>query len=155
MPSRIVFLLSILPLVAAAQAPSNWENVRVLAPGTQIRVAADPSHKPVQGALESVTDNALVLRGRNGPQSFARPQIGTVSVRKGHRVRNALIGLGVGTAAGVLIGFSVGHIGCKAAGGWCDLNEGVGAAIGGAAGLLGGSLGGVFWPGGWREIYVP
>lgn len=154
MLSRIVLMLPILPLVAAAQVPSNWENVRALAPGTQVRVAAGPSQKPVEGVLESVTDSALVLRGPTGPQSFARPQIASVSVRKGHRVRNALIGLGVGTAAGALIGFGVGHAGCDKSGGWCGFDESLAAAIGGGAGLVSGSLVGVFWPGGWRTIYV-
>jgi hypothetical protein len=170
--SRAVFLIPILSLAAAAQVPvpnrgpaSQWDNVKTLAPGTQIRIADGASTpgapqqgapQQVQGTLESVTDSELVIVGGSGTQSFPRAQIAGVSVKKnGHRLRNALIGLGVGTAAGAVIGFGIGHANCGNAGGWCGLNEIWGAGIGGIGGLIGGTLTGVFWDtGGWRKIYT-
>jgi len=154
--TRALILLPILSLTAAAQTPmanhapaSKWESVKMLAPGTQIRVAVGTA-KPTVGALESITDTDLVLTQGTGPQSFPRAQIGSVSVEKqGHRLRNALIGMGVGTAAGLGVGYGVG----QAQGGW---DTSVGTVFGGLVGFVGGTLTGVFWPtGGWRKIYVP
>ena len=131
----------------------------MLTPGTEVRVAS-ANAKPIQGALENVTDSDLVLRQAGGPKSFGRAQILSVSVKgKDHRLRNAMIGLGVGTAAGVAIGFGIGHAqanNCGNKGGWfCGLDEGAGLAVGGIVGLVGGTLTGVFWrTGGWRKIYT-
>ncbi len=158
MQIRAALLFVILALGAAAQTPvSPWETVKALAPGTEIRVASATA-KTIQGALESVSDSELVVRKQgSGPQSFPRDRIMSVSVKgKDHRLRNALIGLGVGTAAGVGVGYGIGHAGCGKSGGWCDLNEDLGAAVGGIGGLVGGTLTGVFWhTGGWRKIYTP
>ncbi len=148
--TRALILLPILSLAAAAQAPaSKWESVRMLAPGTQVRVAAGTS-KLVQGMLESVTDTDLVLTQGTGPQSFPRAQIGSVSVKKqGCRLRNAFVGMGVGTALGLGVGYGVG----QAQGGW---DTSGGTIFGAIVGFVGGTLTGVFWPtGGCRKIYVP
>jgi len=145
---------------SASARASNWDIVKTLAPGTQIRVADDAS-KPdapqrIQGTVESVTDSDLVIQQGTGTQSFPRAQIVSVSVKKnGHRVRNALVGLGVGTAAGAVIGFGVGHSQCSKTGAWCGLDQIWGAGVGGLGGLAGGTLTGVFWPTeGWRKIYI-
>ncbi len=126
--------------------------MKALAPGTQIRVAAGTA-KPIVGTLESVTDSDLVISQGTGPQSFPRPQIMSVAVKKkGHRLRNTVIGMGAGTAAGIGIGFGAGY--CSTSG-WCHLGEGIDAAIGGAIGLVVGTAAGLLWPtGGWRNIYV-
>jgi hypothetical protein len=61
MLTRAVLLLPILSFAAAAQTPvSNWEIVKMLSSGTQVRVAAGTA-KPIQGTLESVTDSELVV----------------------------------------------------------------------------------------------
>jgi hypothetical protein len=159
---RAAILLAILALGGAAQTPvSPWETVKALAPGTEIRVASATA-KTIQGALESVTDSELVvLKQGSVPQSFRRDRIMSVSVKgKDHRLRNALIGLGVGTAVGLGVGYGIGHAqanNCSNKGGWlCGLDEGAGAVVGGVGGLVGGTLTGVFWhTGGWRKIYTP
>jgi hypothetical protein len=132
----------------------------MLAPGTQILVADDAS-KPgtpqqIQGTLESVTDSEIVILNGTGTQSFPRAQIVSVSVKKnGHRLRNALVGLGVGTAAGIVIGFGIGHAQCSKTSGWCGLDQLWGVGVGGVGGLAAGTLTGVFWPTeGWRKIYT-
>jgi len=159
MLTRAAMLLPILSLAAAAQtSASKWDTLRMLAPGTEVRVAS-ANAKPIQGALESVTDSNLVLRQAGGPKSFVRTQILSISVKgKDHRMRNALIGLGVGTAAGLAIGYGIGRAqanNCSNKGGWfCGLDEGAGTVVGGVAGIVGGTLTGVFWhTGGWRKIY--
>lgn len=154
---RAAILIPMLALGAAAQTPaqtsqSQWDAMKTLTPGMEVRVAA-ASAKPVQGALDSVTDSALVLKQAGGSKSFDRAQVLSVSVKgKERRLRNAMIGLGVGTALGVLVGYAAKH--CSN-GGWCNFDAGVGSAIGGVSGLVGGTLTGVFWPtGGWRKIYM-
>lgn len=97
-----------------------------------------------------MTDTTLSILRLGGPQPFERTQIATISVKKrGHRLRNALIGVGVGIAVGVGIGLAAG--GCKIA---CKDNQTVlGYAIGGGA--FWGAVVGVAWPtGGWRKVYV-
>lgn len=79
---RVLFLMALLSLAAVAQTPaSNWESLKALSPGTEVRVASTSStpgsSKPMLGALESVTDSQLVI---------------------------TLIGMGAGTALGVGIG---------------------------------------------------
>jgi hypothetical protein len=109
------------------------------------------------GTLESVTEDDLVLMVGTGPRSFPRAQIISVSVKKQHhRVRNALIGLGVGTAAGIAIGGGVGGAqahNCQTF--LCGLAAPVDAAGGGAIGLIAGTLTGLFWPPGWKKVYAP
>jgi hypothetical protein len=155
MPARALILFPILALAARAQPPPfSWENVKMLAPGTQIRVASAAS-KGIVGTLASVSDSELLLMQKTGPQSFPRPQIVSVSVRKErHRLRNALIGMGVGLVAGAGLSVVVSEAerNCTFL---CGLVGPADAVLGGAAGLVGGGLLGAFWPSGWREIYAP
>lgn len=154
----------ILAFGAAAQTPSQtstrtaaarWEGLKTLTSGIEVRVTS-ANAKPTQGALESVTDSALVLKQAGGPMSFDRAQIMSVSVKgKERRLRNAMIGLGVGIALGVGIGYGVGHAGCSKGDGWCNLDTGVDVVIGSVSGLVGGTLTGVFWhTGGWQKVYT-
>lgn len=160
---KTAILLPILCFAAAAQTQSQaltkspeakWEDLKILASGIEVRVASTKA-KPVQGALESVTGSALVLKRAGGPVSFDRAQVRSVSVKgKEHRLRNAMIGLGVGTALGAGIGYAVGRGRCSR-GGWCALDADADTVIGGVSGLVSGTLAGVLWhTGGWQKIYT-
>jgi len=145
-----VGLLPVLSLMAAGQAPiSNWDSVKTVAPGTEVRVTSGNS-KPVRGKLDNVTDNNLVISPGTGPQSFPRPEIRSVSVKKkGHRLRNTLIGMGAGTAAGLGIGGAAAS-GCK------QLLCGLAVPVYGAIGFIAGTVTGLVLPtGGWRQVYAP
>jgi hypothetical protein len=138
-----------LSLAAAGEAPvANWDTVRMMAPGTEVRVAAGNA-KAIRGKLESVTDGSLIITHATGIQSFERPEIQSISVKKkGHRLRNTFIGMGMGTGAGL-------GIGAVAANGCTDLLCGLAVAAGVGIGLIGGTVVGVVWPtGGWRPIYA-
>lgn len=75
-------LIPVLSVVCLGQAStSNWENVKAIAAGAQVRVVIGAA-KPLMGTLESVTDTDFVLTQGTGPQSFARARIASVSVRK-------------------------------------------------------------------------
>lgn len=151
-------------LASAAQTPntaqaSNWDRVKMLAPGTELRIASGAS-KRIQGALISASDSEILLTQAAGPQSFPRPEISAVSVKtSGHRVRNALIGLSVGTLAGIAIGVAAGRAQTSSCRKSSELLCGLGAipdeAGGAIGGLLGGALIGAFWPTGrWQQIYA-
>ena len=144
-------LLPILSLIATGQAlPSNWEGVKMIAPGTEVSVAAGNS-KPVRGKLEAVTDTTLVIGKSSAAHSFPKSDIRSVSVKeKGHRVRNVLAGMGVGLAAGLGIGAAIGHDCTGIACGGFDV------AVGGLIGLGGGIVAGLELPSGkWRQVYAP
>ena len=148
--SRAILVIPFLSLVAAGQAPtSNWDTVRALAPGIQVRIAAGKS-KPVRGKLESVSDSNLIVSNATGVESFQRPEVHSVAVKKkGHRLRNTFIGLGVGTAAGLGIGGAAAS-GCKEF--LCELA----VPVYGAIGFIAGTVTGLVWPtGGWRQVYAP
>jgi hypothetical protein len=90
----------------AAQPATDWGAVRAIAPGTTIR--ADTAPQKWTGEIESVTEDAIVLRSKAGEQTLMRSQILRVGVKKpGHRKRNALIGLGVGAGAGAGVAIAV------------------------------------------------
>jgi len=147
--SRTAVPILILSVTAAGQAPaSNWDSVRMIASRTEVRVAAGTA-AAVRGKLESVSDSALIVTNASGTASFQRPEIHRVAVKKkGHRLRNAFIGMGVGTAAGAGIGAAQAS-GCKEF--LCDLAVPVFAVIG----FVAGTVTGLVWPtGGWRPVYA-
>jgi hypothetical protein len=143
-------LVPFLALSIAAQTPlPNWENVRAITRTTEVRILTDNT-TPVRGSLERTTDTVLIMR--TSAQSIGRPQIVSVSVRKkGHRMRNTFIGIGVGLAAGLGIGFATTS---RCQGEICGIAAAGGVAVGGALGIVVGGVAGVAWPtGGWREVY--
>ena len=123
---------------------ADWDSVQRLAPGTEVRVHLT-ARTSAQGQLQSATDSSLVLDLKNGQQMFSRQEIVKVSVKKkGHRGRNALIGLGVGTGVAVWVAKS------------CDGGPCEGPAAGAAALtalLLGPAIGAALPTGGWRDVY--
>jgi hypothetical protein len=148
--SRVLFLIQSLCLIAAGQAPSsNWDSVKTIALGTEVRVTAGNS-KPVRGKRASVTDSSLVIGKSSIAHAFPRGDVHNVSVKeKGHRVRNVLIGMGAGLAAGLGIGAAVANncsgIGCG----------GFRVAVGGLIGLGGGAVAGFeLLSGKWRRVYT-
>jgi hypothetical protein len=147
--ARLTVLVPLLALAAAGQAPlSNWDTVRTLASGTEVRIDAGKS-KVVTGKLDSVTESAVLVNVGTDRQTFDRAQVASISVRKsGHRVRNTFIGLGVGLAAGLGIGAAAGH-NCTTF--LCGPGD---VIVGGIVGTAGGTVAGVVWPtGGWRKVY--
>jgi hypothetical protein len=140
-----VFLL-LAATVAAQTNASNWNTVKALAAGTDVRILN--GSRTVSGKIDRITDDNLVMASGKGQEMFTQQEITRVSIRKkGHRLRNTLIGFGAGTGVGLGIG-AASDAGCQ---GWfCGLDT----AAGGLIGALGGTIAGALWPtGGWREIY--
>jgi hypothetical protein len=148
---RLAALLALLATAMVAQTNvMNWNTVKALAAGTQVRVSA--GSLPVNGRIEQVTDDALVVTSGKGRETFGRQQVSAVSVKKlSHRGRNALIGLAAGTGAGLGIGVAAARTN---SGQLAIVPNGAIVAGFAMAGALGGGIVGVAIPtGGWREVY--
>jgi hypothetical protein len=134
----------------AGQSPAgNWNNVRTLAPGTEVRLEIS-GQSATHGRLERATDDSVVLTTAKSQQTFPRQQIVRISQRKeGHRVRNALIGAGIGAGAGLGIGLAAGR--CTQ---FCIVSPGlIRGTLAGAGAVVGAVVGVVLPSGGWKEVY--
>ena len=145
---RLAALFALLATTLAAQT-TDWNTVKSLAAGTQVRITVGP--RTLRGEILRATDDALVIASNKGQEMFDRPQVSTVSLRKpSHRGRNTLIGLVAGAGGGLGIGLAA-----RAKPGQWEFisNEAVVAGFT-AAGAIVGTLVGVIIPsGGWRAIY--
>ena len=126
---------------------ANWDNLKGLAPGADIRIVLNDK-KSYKAKFLSVSDEAIVVRLATGDQAFERQSVFRVSTKgASHRARNALIGAGVGAGVGAA-GFGV-----------CDYREvipcgGEGAAIGTVLIAPIGAVAGALVPTGrWHDVY--
>jgi len=150
---RFVFHLGTLLAVAATSSAqtsvANWDTVKSLAAGTQVRVAAGTG--TVRGRIDRTTDDAVTVTSGKGQETFDRQQVSVVWVQKpGRRKRNTLIGLAVGTGVGLGIGLAA-----RAKHNQLMIvpNSAVTAGFTVAGALIGTVVGVVIPTGGWRKIY--
>jgi hypothetical protein len=146
---RIGAGLALLTTTMAAQTTADWNAVKALTGGTEVRITVG-SHT-VHGEIDRATDDILVLTSRNGQEMFDRQQVSVLSVKKlSHRKRNTLIGLAAGTGVGLGIGIAT-----RPKPGQLEVITPDAITAGfTAAGAIGGTLVGVIIPtGGWREVY--
>lgn len=136
------------PLRAADPRPekANWDNLKQLAPGEEIRVVLNDA-KSYRGQLQAVNDEAVVVRLPGGEQTFARQSVLRVSSkRQGHRTRNGLIGAAAGAAGGAGIGAAACPNDPE-----CQVRT---APVGLLIGLGVGATAGALLPtGGWHDVY--
>ena len=127
---------------------AGWSNVKSITPGAELRVAVSGGGL-VQGSLQGVTEDSVMLNSCSGRQTLGRQEVIRVSVKKkGHRKRNALIGLAGGTGVGLGVGLAAR---CTSL---CLISTGQITAVTTVAGALIGTIVGIAIPtGGWREIY--
>jgi hypothetical protein len=145
-----LLLLSVSTLTA--QDSSGWANLAQLLGGKEIRVTMADAHS-IRGEFQSAAADSLVLSTANSSQTLSRATIVRISARgKSHRARNALIGIGVGAAAGLTTG--------AIADGSCPRNgcfivgKNFGKEVLTPMGALVGGLIGVLIPTGrWRDVY--
>ena len=107
----LLFLLLVPGFGLAQSSQNNWDNLKQLAPGQQIRIVLNNA-KSYTGQFQSVSDAGIVVRSATGGQVFERQSVLRVSTQgKSHRGRNALIGLAVGTGAGIIVGIASPELG--------------------------------------------
>lgn len=126
--------LCLLHLAAAAMLADtrDWTLLRGIYPG-QVTHVHMMDGQMLSGGFISTSPTAIVIRLRNGDQSFAKDQIRKVSVRKGSkRWRNAGVGAAVGAAAlgtyaAIVVDDNRGTVAAAAAIGYGMIGAGIGA----------------------------
>jgi len=87
---------------------SSWEKLRQVRVGQKIEVV-DTTMKAMQGNFLGLSDEAITIQHKNNPVSVPRSNVVRVSSREdSKRLRNALIGLAIGGAAGIGVAAAVG-----------------------------------------------
>lgn len=158
------FMVSILGLLTGArlaaaepqQQNSNWDNLKKLTSGEQVRVVQNDA-KSYQGKFEKVTDEGIVVGVGGSEQTYTRQAVLRVSARKrGHRWRHAGIGAAVGAGAGLGIGVAVDASSkCSPTTSFCFeiLPNGGKEIFTPLGGVIGAIVGAVVPSGGWRDVY--
>ena len=145
---------TILAATAGAQQDNtvaNWANLNQLVQGSEIRVTLTTG-RTVRGFIQGVTPESLAINATTSQETLLREDIRRIALKStGHRGRNTLIGLGVGTAAGLALGAGIdSHAG---PGNWFP---NAGKAVLSPLGAIVGTVVGVALPtGGWHDVYRP
>lgn len=128
---------------------ANWANLSALAAGAEVRVVLS-SGKNLRGFIQRATPDSLMLNAATGQETLARVEVRRVSLKKqGHRGRNTLIGLGIGTAAGLAAGAGIDSQSTSR-----DWFPYAGKAVFMPLGAIVGTVVGVAWPtGGWKDVF--
>ena len=97
----LLIALSSVGLVLAAPVPKTWESLGKLDSGTPIEVVT--SDRAEKGEFVSSSTESLIIHTRRGEQRFLRKEVvRVVSRRQSRRMRNVLIGVGMGAAIGLV-----------------------------------------------------
>src|ERR1022692_2782917 len=106
----LALLAAVLAAPAAAQQAkpiANWANLNQLVSGTEIRVTL-ANGKTLRGFMQRVTPESLAINATTSQETLSRQDIRRVDLKRpGHRGRNTLIGLAVGTGVGLAAGAGV------------------------------------------------
>ncbi len=150
----ICFATALFTAPMCGQAATDWAGLGhtpAISAGVEIE-ARTTDNKRYRGKFISADDESLVMTTANGDRRLARATVSRVSVKKpGHRLRNLLIGLGIGAAAGLTLG-AVADARCT--GNCIEGKRPLGKEAGTPLGALIGAIIGVALPtGGWREVY--
>ncbi len=148
----LALLAAVLAATAAAQQAkpiANWVNLNQLVAGSEIRVTL-ATGKTMRGFVQRVTAESLAINATTSQEMLSRQDIRRVELKRpGHRGRNTLIGLAIGTGAGLAIGAGV-----DSRGGPRRMFPDLGKAVFSPLGALLGTVIGVALPtGGWRDVY--
>jgi hypothetical protein len=152
MPRPVIASLLLLSFASAlpAQPLGNWGTIKQLFAGEEVRITLDDGRK-LQGKFQSSGDDNLVITASRSDETMSRIQVARVASRgRNHRLRNTLIGIGAGGAAGLILGVASNHC---AAGTNC-LFHNLGIELFTPMGALAGAIVGAVIPtGGWHDIY--
>ena len=105
----LTVLLLFVPVARAADKPiaGSWDQVAKLQTGQPIRVI-DKSGTQHSGRFSTLTDAAISLTTTKSDVRIDRADVEKIEVQAEHRVRNGLIGAGIGLAVGITIDQTVG-----------------------------------------------
>lgn len=147
-PTKLTLLVALAAATAAAQ--SDWVKVKALPIGQEIRASLRDG-KSYRGQVQNVTDEALVMVAASQQQTLARAEVKKIATKsEGHRLRNALIGAGLGAAGGVGFGAAI-DASCSP---HCLGGNNTGKFVFTPVGAIVGAVVGVAWPTGtWHTVY--
>jgi hypothetical protein len=98
-----VLLACLLPLHA-----QSWDALHGLKPGEPVRIV-DNSGQERRGSFSTLSPESLTVQTGAGMQSIQRTSIRQIKVRSSsRRIRNLLIGVGIGVATGVAVDQTLG-----------------------------------------------
>jgi hypothetical protein len=136
---------------AAQQAKpiANWANLDQVVTGAEIRVTLADG-KTLRGFMQRVTPESLAINATTSQETLSRQDIRRVALKRpGRRGRNTLIGLAIGTGAGLAVGLKADSL----PGGFL-FSPNSGKAVCTPLGALIGTVVGVALPtAGWRDVY--
>ncbi len=130
---------------------SSLANAPTIAAGAEIE-ARTTGNQRIRGHFKAADNDVLVIDTTSGEQRLARGAVSRVSVKtRGHRLRNTLIGFGIGAASGLTVG-AIADARCAKN---CFLSDTpFGKEVLTPLGaLIGTVIGAVVPTGGWREVY--
>jgi hypothetical protein len=146
---KLVSCLLLVSAFAGAQ-PQDWNRVKQIPKDTEIRVSLLGSNgsdgKLYRGQFQSATDDSLIVTAANSQETLARTQIKRVGTKKkSHRLRNTLIGAGIGVGTGAAIGAA-----SHQDEGFLAIAYEVLTPVGA---ILGAAIGAAIPTGGWHDVY--
>jgi hypothetical protein len=153
---RHIFLRALLAATLAATAAAqqaepiaNWANLNQLVAGAEIRVTL-ANGKTLRGFMQRVTPESLAINATTSQETLSRQDIRRVALKRpGHRGRNTLIGLAIGTSAGLAAGAGV-----DSQANHSDWFPSAGKVVFTPLGAIIGTVVGVALPTGrWRDVY--
>ena len=100
--SRITVVAVLLACGLSLQA-QTWDVLRGLGPGDRIKVV-ETTHQEHKGTFTASSERGISLETGKGVVEIERARVHRVEIRAGsRRVRNILIGVGIGLAVGVAV----------------------------------------------------
>jgi hypothetical protein len=138
--SSLLFLTLIPQPSFARDSGDSWESLKQLRTGQKIQVV-DMKLKTLNGTFVEVTEEAILLRTKEGESSIERANVFRVSDReRTNRRRNALIGAAILGGVGITLGSIVDAVCRNETNGGCYRAVGLGAIGAGAGAGLGAGL---------------
>ncbi len=151
---RAFVVLLLVPLHASIS-----QEIASLRTGESIRLSvASPVNSRVEGRLVSVSSDAIQLSGANNqlPISFSNIRLLEVKRRTGGSFfRSVAFGLLGGVVSGAVLGLASGNTNTGDGILTAQDKALIGSVLGGAAGLIGGTLFGVCCSSSWRPLALP
>ena len=147
---NILLLTCVLGISCASWAQgdqASWASLSTLHAGQKIQVV-EMNSKKHSGTFVNSSDTAISFQDTAGQQTIPKQDVRRVKLMENkHRLRNTLIGAGVGAGAGTVIG-AASFQPCSPSQSFCiqPIGRGAIAAIGAVVGAVAGAIVGVLLP---------